>query len=100
LTFKEACLTAAQLLFHEFAFCHIHVGTNVFDNISGFIEDRVSDPVDVLYRAIRQHDPVIYRKISFRLDCLLDPFAESVAIIGVHQSKELFRIWEVAFLRI
>jgi hypothetical protein len=79
---------------------HIHIGTNVFHNIARLVQNRVSNPVDVLYRAIRQHDPVIYRKISFLADRLLDPFAESVAIIGVHQSKKLFRIWEVAFLRI
>jgi hypothetical protein len=78
----------------------IHVGTNVFDDIAGFIEDGVSDPVDVLYRPIRQHDPVICHEIGFRAQCLVDSFEKSGAIFRVHQSKELFPIWEVASLRI
>jgi hypothetical protein len=100
LGFKKGFFTATQLLFRTFALCHVHVGTNAFDNISGFIENQVSDSVDVLYRAIRQHNPVILHKISFRAYCLVDSFVKSVAIFGVHQSKELFRIWEVASLRI
>jgi hypothetical protein len=66
LRLQQVCFTASQRLFRALASCHIQVGTNVFDNISGFIENQVSDPVDVLYRAIRQHDPVILHKISLR----------------------------------
>src|ERR1700677_756027 len=100
LRLQHICFTASQLLLVALAFCHIHVGTNVFENISGFIENRMSDRVDVLYRAISQHDPVILYKISFRSQCLVDSFVKSVAIFRVYQSNELFPIWEVASLRI
>src|SRR5258705_127888 len=35
--------------------------------------------MDVLYRAISQHDPVILHKISLLAECLVDPFVKSVA---------------------
>src|ERR1700752_2149481 len=65
LSLEQGCFARAEGIFDPFALGDIHVGTNVFNNISGFIENWVSDPVDVLYRAISQDDPVILHKIRF-----------------------------------
>src|SRR5262249_35637572 len=89
-----------HLLLGAFAFCHVYLGANVFNNISSFVENWMSCLMKVLHRAVRQHNPVILIKISFLAECLLEPFVKSAAIFGVHQSIELFSIGEVASLRI
>src|SRR4029077_12200828 len=85
-----------QALLRALPFGHIEYASEVFDQLSGVVENWMPNRVQVPDRSIGQNDPVLQLVFDFVAEYLRQPFEYALAVLRVNQSAGLFEMRRAA----